>query len=175
MSISSVSCSWVQSSDPALSMAGCSTVLTVSLNAGPQLLAAFSLSLPFTLTPCFFWPSDHSWWHALPPPLRAGGEVLTAPSIPAHDRRGEEGRNVGAVLEIERLSLSPPTFLSFLSSPRPLHPQPLGRQEDTQTRKQNKSRRFLAFAFQKLSQTLRGRESLAVDKRSGRKPPGNGS
>ena len=41
--ISSVSCSWTQSSDPALSTAGCSTVFKVSLNSGPQLLAAFSL------------------------------------------------------------------------------------------------------------------------------------
>lgn len=93
----------------------------------------------------------------------------------------EESRNVGAVLETERLSLPPPPFLSFLSFPHlatvhpPLHPQPLGRQEDAQSRKQNKSRRFLAFVFQKLSLTIRGRETLAVNKRSGRKPPGNGS
>ena len=98
-------------------------------------------SLPFTLTPCFFWLSDHSWWHALPPPFSASsplwGGKFRLPPPSQHPtggvRVGEEVRNVGAVLETERLSLPPPPFLSFLSSPHlaaahpPLHPQALGR------------------------------------------------
>lgn len=78
---------------------------------------------------------------------------------------GEEVRNVGAVLETKRLSLPPLLFsLPFFSSFSctffpPLHPRLW---EDAQSRKQNKA-------------GGRGRESLAVDKRSGRNRQGMGN